>query len=355
MSYAPNPVRPGLAAIAAVLALSSTPSFAQDASPAPAMVTPPPAEPAPATVAPAAEAPAPAVAPMAQSSAAPSTSGVVTVPTRPGGIATGLDAAPATPAAASEPVTEPVSRPVVRTAAAPRANPAPAPREAAPAAPIAARRAAPVAPPTAQAVDTAPPPIAPVAEAPAVTPEPTPAPTPRAAQVDADNDLLPIAGAAGVAILLIGGGVYAMRRRRDEDEEELLLADTVETPAEPVPAVAAAPLSMADTTPAPAPTMDAPVTAVPAGFDISRFGPHTQAAYRGPTPDNPSLSLKRRLRVASFLDNRERMAAEGGQPATPTSAAPAAPQPAAAPRQPGHVTTRIKVPPRPGFRPAWQS
>ncbi len=355
MSYAPNPVRPGLAAIAAVLALSSTPSFAQDASPAPAMVTPPPAEPAPATVAPAAEAPAPAVAPMAQSSAAPSTSSVVTVPTRPGGIATGLDAAPATPAAASEPVTEPVSRPVARTAAAPRANPAPAPREAAPAAPIAARRAAPVAPPTAQAVDTAPPPIAPVAEAPAVTPEPTPAPTPRAAQADADNDLLPIAGAAGVAILLIGGGVYAMRRRRDEDGEELLLADTVETPAEPIPAPAVGPLPMADA--APAPAADAPVTAVPAGFDISRFGPHTQAAYRGPTPDNPSLSLKRRLKVASFLDNRERMAAAGGQPATTARAAPVAPEPAAAPRQAdqGHVTTRIKAPPRPGFRPAWQS
>ncbi|QTH21927.1 hypothetical protein HRJ34_27170 [Rhizorhabdus wittichii] len=348
MSYAPNPVRPGLTAIAAVLAFSSTPSFAQDA--APTVVTPPPVvEPAPATI-------APTLAPMTQSSAAPSTGGLVTVPTRPGGIATGLDAAPATPAAAPEPAAETVSRPVVRTAPARRANPAPAPRETAPAAPVAAQRAAPVAPPTAPAVDTAPPPVAPVAEVPAVAPEPAPAPAPRATPADADNDVLPIAGAAGIAILLIGGGVYAMRRRRrDEGEEELLLADRVaETPAEPVPVpAAAAPLPMADA--APATTTDAPVTAIPAGFDISRFGRHTQAAYRGPTPGNPSLSLKRRLRVASFLDGRERMAAPGGQPAaTPAAAAPA-PQPAAAPRQPGHITTRIKVPPRPGFRPAWQS
>ncbi|ABQ67612.1 hypothetical protein Swit_1247 [Rhizorhabdus wittichii RW1] len=337
MSYAPNPVRPGLTAIAAVLAFSSTPSFAQDA--APAVVTPPPVvEPAPATI-------APTVAPMTQSSAAPSTGDLVTVPTRPGGIAAGLDAAPATPAAVPEPAVETVSRPVARTAPARRANPAPAPRETAPAAPVAAQRAAPVAPPTAPAVDTAPPPVAPIAEVPAVAPEPAPAPAPRAAPADADNDVLPIAGAAGVAILLIGGSVYAMRRRRrDEGEEELLLADRVaETPAEPVPVPAAATAT------------DAPVTAIPAGFDISRFGRHTQAAYRGPTPGNPSLSLKRRLRVASFLDGRERMAAQGGQPAaTPAAAAPT-PQPATAPRQPGHITTRIKVPPRTGFRPAWQS
>ena len=54
----------------------------------------------------------------------------------------------------------------------------------------------------------------------------------------------------------------------------------------------------------------APVTALPAGFDRSRFGRHVQAAYRGPTPDNPSLSLKNRLRRASFFDQQERRAAE---------------------------------------------
>ena len=48
---------------------------------------------------------------------------------------------------------------------------------------------------------------------------------------------------------------------------------------------------------------------------MSRFGPHVQAAYRGPTPDNPSVSLKRRLTVGHFLDKEE------------AEAAPAAPEP----------------------------
>jgi len=53
---------------------------------------------------------------------------------------------------------------------------------------------------------------------------------------------------------------------------------------------------------------DTPKTALPEGFDLSRFGRHVQAAYRGPTADNPSLSLKYRLRRASALDQRERLA-----------------------------------------------
>jgi hypothetical protein len=38
---------------------------------------------------------------------------------------------------------------------------------------------------------------------------------------------------------------------------------------------------------------------------------HVDRARRGPTPDNPSLSLKKRLKRAASLDQRERMAAEG--------------------------------------------
>ncbi|KQX26087.1 hypothetical protein ASD39_02280 [Sphingomonas sp. Root50] len=186
-------------------------------------------------------------------------------------------------------------------------------------------------------------------------------------QTDASDDMLPIAGAAGAAILLIGGGLFAMRRRRDD--EEVHVADTViAAPAEPVPvaplpvqaAMPAAPTSHPVTTPAMPPMADRPVaatsgptTAIPAGFDLSRFGRHTQAAYAGPTADNPFLSLKRRLKRASFLDGRERMAEQGVQPVTKAATAPVRPAPA--PRQAEHITTRIKAPPRPGFRPAWQS
>jgi hypothetical protein len=83
---------------------------------------------------------------------------------------------------------------------------------------------------------------------------------------------------------------------------------------QPEPVFARAPAQMRDPVP---PT--AAATALPAGFDVSRFGRHVQAAYRGPTPDNPSLSLKNRLRRASFFDQQERRAAKE------TTAKPAAP------------------------------
>jgi hypothetical protein len=38
---------------------------------------------------------------------------------------------------------------------------------------------------------------------------------------------------------------------------------------------------------------------------------HVDRARRGPTPDNPSLSLKTRLKRAAFFDKREREVAEG--------------------------------------------
>jgi hypothetical protein len=38
---------------------------------------------------------------------------------------------------------------------------------------------------------------------------------------------------------------------------------------------------------------------------------HVDRARRGPTPDNPSLALKKRLKRAAFFDQRERLAAEG--------------------------------------------
>ena len=36
-----------------------------------------------------------------------------------------------------------------------------------------------------------------------------------------------------------------------------------------------------------------------------------ERAYRGPTADNPSLSLRKRLKRAAFFDKREREAAAG--------------------------------------------
>lgn len=50
---------------------------------------------------------------------------------------------------------------------------------------------------------------------------------------------------------------------------------------------------------------------------------HVDRARRGPTPDNPSLSLKKRLKRAAFLDQRQRLAAEGkAVPVDPTAGLP---------------------------------
>ena len=38
---------------------------------------------------------------------------------------------------------------------------------------------------------------------------------------------------------------------------------------------------------------------------------HVDRAMLGPTPDNPSLSLKKRLKRAAFFDQREREVTEG--------------------------------------------
>ena len=50
---------------------------------------------------------------------------------------------------------------------------------------------------------------------------------------------------------------------------------------------------------------------------------HVDRARRGPTPDNPSLSLKKRLKRAAFFDQRERDVAAGeAEPVEPDAGLP---------------------------------
>jgi hypothetical protein len=144
-------------------------------------------------------------------------------------------------------------------------------------------------------------------------------------------------GGAGLLALLLGGMALRSRKRRKEEQrvEETKWAYIEEHPEpeaevvrEPSFARASAPLH--DPVPVSSPAIaGAPVTKLPSGFDLSRFGPHVQAAYRGPTPDNPSLSLRYRLRRASALDQQERVA---GKTVT-RQAAPAPAKPAWAVRE----------------------
>ena len=70
--------------------------------------------------------------------------------------------------------------------------------------------------------------------------------------------------------------------------------------------VLAEPALVAASAPASEAKFIGPMTDLPEGFDISRFGPNVQDAYRGQTEDNPSASLKHRLSRASGMDQQER-------------------------------------------------
>jgi hypothetical protein len=198
--------------------------------------------------------------------------------------------------------------------------------------------------------------VVPPAPSPIATPaaQPIPAATPQPTlQKPSSDETLPIAGLAGACFLALAGGAFAMtRRKRHQDDVDSL--DEAATASVASPAVGASPMpayAAADSLAAPSPV---PLANLPTGFDISRFGRHAQAAYRGPTPDNPSLSLKKRLKVASFFDQRERMVAVA-QPERPANAQAARTEAPAVDRRTDHVVTKVKWPTRPGFRTSFQS
>jgi len=274
MMYTRKQYRLGTTAIAAVLALSSTSLAAQEV---PGTETTPveatTATPAPAT--PAVDPLAPAAEPEASSTPVETTT-------------------------AAEPEAAPAAKPVAKKTAAKTVHSAP--KAAAPA-------AAPVAAPASEPVAEAPPAPVPITS---IEPAPAVAPVAEGPAQDAElKEALPIAGGAGALILaLAGAGMAVRRKRRREDEEfehnwidndELALTDPVQAgPAAgwdlPVhqPVTAAMPAAMEP-------------TEVPESFDTSDFGRHVRAAYQGPTPENPSLSLRKRLKIAGELDRRERL------------------------------------------------
>ena len=206
-------------------------------------------------------------------------------------------------------------------------------------------RAASAEPVAAEPVE-APAPVVPMTETP-VAAEPVTMPV-EPAVAESGDDVLPIVGGAA-GLLVLAGGVFALSRRRRDADDEAAPEETWEQErvayAEPVVEAEPAPIA--------APAFAA--AALPA--DFSTYGRHVQAAYRGPTADNPSLSLKRRLKRAAFFDQRERMALEAG--ATPTPVAAQAE--VQAPRRDATITSR-RVSPKSstqalfgGFRPAFQN
>lgn len=288
-----NTLRPAMTALAAVFALSSTPSFAQSID-EPVVTTTPVVDEAPVPVA------ADPIVPVDASAAADPL------------------AASAAPATTARKATAVKTVAKARPAATARAASAPVAAAPAVATPVPAITA-PVDAPTAAEPVTA------IAAPPVFVDAPAePADT-------SFEEALPVVGIGGLALVLLAGTGLAFRRRRRRAQEaedaawqqdEALVAEPVAepalaaeptpdlestrpvfaTPAEPAHAVASATTAAA----AMAPEVDGPVTELPEDFDLSRFGYNVQQAYKGPTEDNPSLSLKHRLRRASGMDQQER-------------------------------------------------
>ena len=183
------------------------------------------------------------------------------------------------------------------------------------AAPVAAAAPAP-APATA-------PPAPQAAVAPVVPLNAKPAPAKTQSSQPIDNDTLEIAGGGALALLAIGGTAAALigRRRRRREKEwadaQTMAYEPFEASAasEPVvhreePAAAAASAFAWGNQPQAAePARSSDVTAD--GDDRRPGESWVERAYRGPSANNPSASLRNRLKRAAFFDKREREAAAG--------------------------------------------
>ena len=322
-------LRLGMTALAAALALTSTPLFAQAVDPAPAETSPPVIAAPPAAVSAPAEATAPAAA--------------LNIPK----ISVDMSDAPTT--SASEPA-ETVASPV------PKARAERTEQSAATETPVAPVKKTP-APAPQSTMTEAPspesvlptPPVAVETLAPPAAATQTPQPQTRA---DMTDEALPIAGGVLAALALAGGALaFAGRKRRYREEYRANETAPAAMAVEPEPLTLNTPINPQGTRhAAPAPAAKTAGTALPAGFDLSRYGRHVQAAYRGPTADNPSLLLRTRLKRARFYDQRERMGSTVAKPQGAPQARPAA-QPA---RQPEFVTSRRFNIGTGNFRPAYQ-
>jgi hypothetical protein len=305
-----TPNRPAMAAIAAVIAFSSTPALAQEAPVVtpPTAVTPPPADPVAVTPAMPAAAPTAPAAPVASAPAPAAANAPVfkapaeVVQTTPPAPPVVAEAAPEAPVHAERaPHAERTAgrdgaqgRPVQRVAA-----PESVSARAVPAAPTPATQPAPelAAPIAAAPAPVAPVDVAPVDFAPA-------APVTRTAGVD--NGVM-LGMGAGLILLLGAGIAFAMRRRRadsgavvDYDEAHMIKAAPSASYAEPVYAPTTAQILREPV--AEPEAVRAARSPVAHSAPVGQHGGSIEAMVaERPSPANPFLTRKNRLRRAQFL------------------------------------------------------
>jgi hypothetical protein len=159
---------------------------------------------------------------------------------------------------------------------------------------------------------------------------PAAAPAPAAKPAIDRNEAIMFGGGA-LALIALAAAAIAMARRRRR-REEMVEATWYEPEAEPEPAPQPAPI--ADHQPpivAPAASAFAWDKEQPCdnpsddGSDRCPGETWVERAHRGPSPANPSVSLKTRLSRAAFFDKRERDVAAGkAEPIDPDAGLPEA-------------------------------
>jgi MYXO-CTERM domain-containing protein len=167
-----------------------------------------------------------------------------------------------------------------------------------------------------------------------LTAKPANQPPPASKSSTRADETLPIAGGA-LALLALGGAAFAVSRRRRREEawhgdwEDEPAIEEASAPVEAEPrhdpvvrdehAGIAAPsaFSWGATAPTqPQANRDSDDDRLPGETWVQR-------AYRGPSANNPSVSLKARLRRAAFFDKRERDVAAGiAEPVDPDAGLP---------------------------------
>jgi hypothetical protein len=162
---------------------------------------------------------------------------------------------------------------------------------------------------------------APPASPPNVQAKPASTPAPAAATSVPSNETALEFGAGALALIVLGGGAWALSRRRRRRDE--LIEDRYEPAYEPAPeAHAVEPEQPAIIAPSAFAWGNEQDTANASedGSDRRAGESWVERAYRGPSPANPSASLRNRLKRAAFFDKREREVAAGEAKAVDTDA-----------------------------------
>jgi hypothetical protein len=174
----------------------------------------------------------------------------------------------------------------------------------------------------------APKPIIDLSQSPAATGKAAPksAPAAKAGIAGIDERTLELGGGAA-ALIILGAGAFAVARSRRRRREEAAWAEetTGEEARDPLfdepmfhheqPAAEAS--AMAQEQPCDQPSDD--------GSDRCPGESWVERAHRGPSPANPSASLRHRLSRAAFFDKRERDVAAGkAEPVDPDAGLPEA-------------------------------